>query len=71
MLFDNITIRLLGSDDFPPDAKTTAATDLTTAASGGHLSIPIAEPFPLADAAAAHDQVDTNNRQRVLLKLTD
>jgi NADPH2:quinone reductase len=32
MLFDNITIRLLGSDDFPTDAKDQAAADLTTAA---------------------------------------
>jgi hypothetical protein len=31
MLFNNITIRLLGSDDFPTDAKQHAATDLTNA----------------------------------------
>src|SRR3954451_3446139 len=32
MLFDNITIRLLGSDDFPAQAKQQAAADLTAAA---------------------------------------
>src|SRR5205085_6861347 len=32
MLFANLTIRLLGSDDFPPAAKRQAAVDLTTAA---------------------------------------
>ena len=34
MLFDNVTIRLLGSDDFPADAKRQAAADLTQAAAG-------------------------------------
>ena len=29
MLFDNVTIRLLGSDDFPAAAKQQAAADLT------------------------------------------
>lgn len=69
MLFDNITIRLLGSDDFPIAAKTAAARDLTAAATEGHLTIPIAEPLPLTDVAAAHHQVDTDNRRRVLLDL--
>jgi NADPH:quinone reductase len=41
MLFANLTIRLLGSDDFPHDAKLRAAADLTTAAQQGALSIPI------------------------------
>jgi NADPH2:quinone reductase len=45
MLFDNVTIRLLGSDDFPVDAKQLAASDLTTAARDGALSIPIGEPI--------------------------
>jgi hypothetical protein len=31
MLFNNITIRLLGSDDFPASAEHQAATDLTAA----------------------------------------
>jgi NADPH2:quinone reductase len=69
MLFDNITIRLLGSDDFPTEAKERAATDLTTAARDGGLAVPIASPLPLARAAAAHDQVDTDNRRRVLLEV--
>lgn len=45
MLFDNVTIRLLGSDDFPATAKQQAAADLTTAAREGALSIPIGSPF--------------------------
>ena len=71
MLFDNLTIRLLGSDDFPADAKQQAATDLTTAAKDGALTVPIADAFELASAAAAHDQVDLDNRRRVLLTIPD
>lgn len=67
LLFDNITIRLLGSDDFPARAKHQAAHDLTAAAA--QLVIPIAEPFPLDEAARAHDQVDAGNRNRVLVQL--
>lgn len=69
MLFDNVTIRLLGSDDFPAAAKRQAATDLTTAATQGRLSIPLREPFDLADAAQAHDAVDRGTRKRVLLRI--
>ena len=35
MLFANATVRLIGSDDFPPTAKRDAANDLTTAAERG------------------------------------
>src|SRR5215210_1039496 len=41
MLFANLTIRLLGSDDFPAAAKHQAAADLTVAAQEGALRIPI------------------------------
>lgn len=67
MLFDNITIRKLGSDDFPPSAKQQGAEDLTTAAQEGALAIPIDTPLPLADSAKAHDQVDAGSRKRILL----
>ena len=71
MLFDNVTIRLLGSDDFPADAKIQAATDLTQAAREGALTVPIAEPLPLAAAATAHERVDADNRRRVLLAIPE
>lgn len=71
MLFDNISIRLLGSDDFPVQARQHAAADLTAAARDGALTPPIADPFPLDQAAAAHEQVDADNRRRVLLALPD
>jgi NADPH:quinone reductase len=69
MLFANLTIRLLGSDDFPAAAKHQAAADLTTAAREGALSIPIGDPLPLEQIAKAHDQVDAGTRQRVLVKI--
>src|SRR5437588_3441142 len=67
MLFANLTIRLLGSDDFPPAAKHQAAVDLTTAAREGALSIPSGDPLPLDRIAEAHDRVDAGTRKRVLL----
>jgi NADPH2:quinone reductase len=71
MLFDNVTIRLLGSDDFPPEAKQQAALDLTAAAQAGALAIPVADPFPLEEAAHAHERVDGDNRRRVLLAIPE
>ena len=69
LLFANVTIRLLGSDDFPAAAKRDAAQQLTAAAREGALSIPIGEPLPLSRIAEAHDQVDAGARERVLLSI--
>jgi NADPH2:quinone reductase len=71
LLFDNVTIRLLGSDDFPSSAKQQAAADLTSAARDGALSIPVGAPLPLEKAAEAHDRVDAGSRERVLLAIPD
>jgi len=71
MLFDNVTIRLLGSDDIPTTAKQQAAADLMAAARDGALSIPVASPLPLAAAAEAHERVDVGARERVLLAIDD
>jgi hypothetical protein len=67
MVFDNITIRLLGSDDFSTDAVQQAAVDLSSAARAGAVSIAIGESLPLEHAAAAHDRVEAGTRGRVLL----
>jgi NADPH2:quinone reductase len=71
MLFNNMTIRLLGSDDFPAAAKQQAAVDLSTAARDGALSIDIDAPLPLERVAEAHDRVDSGSRGRVLLRISD
>ena len=67
LLFDNVTIRLLGSDDFPTEAKQQAAADLTEAARDGALAVPVGPVLPLQDAAEAHDRVDAGTLKRVLL----
>jgi len=69
MLFNNVTIRLLGSDDFPAAARQQAAADLTAAARGGALSIPI-DVLPLEQVAEAHDRVDQGARSRILLAIS-
>ncbi|WP_380162048.1 NADPH:quinone reductase [Kineococcus sp. R86509] len=69
MLFENTTIRLLGSDDFPAAAKQEAAADLTRAAADADLVIPFAQPLPLERIAHAHDQVDAGSRSRTLLAI--
>ena len=71
MLFANLTIRLLGSDDFPPAARRQAARELTAAAQDGALRIPLDEPLPLVRIAEAHDRVDAGTRNRVLLSIPD
>jgi NADPH:quinone reductase len=70
MLFNNLTIRLLGSDDFPAEAKDAAARDLTTAAAGSALSVPVSELIPLARIAAAHELIESGRAPgRVLISL--
>ena len=64
MLFDNVTIRLLGSDDFPAAAKQQAARDLTAAAEQSALSLAIGDPVPFERTAEAHDRVDAGSRER-------
>lgn len=71
MLFANMIVRLLGSDDFPAAAKQQAAADLTAAARDGALSIPVDAPLPLERAAQAHDRVDAGARARILLAIPD
>ena len=67
MLFANLSVRLLGSDDFPAAAKARAARELTGLAA--RLHIPIAHPYPLSAVAAAHDAVDGGTRERVLIEV--
>jgi NADPH:quinone reductase len=70
MLFANVTIRLLGSDDFPQNAKDAAARDLTQAAAESALGIAIAEVMPLTQIAAAHELIESGTPAgRVLLSV--
>jgi len=70
MLFNNVTIRLLGSDDFPKGARDAAARDLTAAAAQSALSVPVAEVIPLARIAAAHQLIESGKAHgRVLVAI--
>lgn len=70
LLFNNTTIRLLGSDDFPAAAKAQAARDLTAALADGAVQIRIDTPLPLEQIADAHELVAAGSRGRVLLQIT-
>ncbi|MGW3421978.1 NADPH:quinone reductase [Streptomyces phaeochromogenes] len=69
LLFNNVTLRLLGSDDFPVAAKRQAARDLTAAAAVGALTVDIGDRFALSDIAKAHERVDAGGRGRVLVSV--
>ena len=58
MVFNNIRLFFLGSDDFPKDAKMAAALDLNRALEAGWSGFEIAERIPLAEIARAHELVE-------------
>jgi NADPH:quinone reductase len=55
MVFKNIRLFFLGSDDFPKEAKTAAAQDLNAALEAGWAGFEIAERIPLAEIVRAHE----------------
>jgi NADPH2:quinone reductase len=55
MVFKNIRVFFLGSDDFPKEAKTQAARDLNAALESGWSGFEITERVPLLDIARAHE----------------
>jgi NADPH:quinone reductase len=69
--FADTTLRLLGSDDFPPDVKSHAAQQLTAALVDGSLRSIIAERVPLADIARAHELVEHGVNGRVIVTIGD
>jgi NADPH:quinone reductase len=58
MVFKNIRVFFLGSDDFPKEAKSQATRDLNAALEGGWPGFDIGERIPLADIARAHELVE-------------
>ena len=71
MLLENLSLRLVGSDDFTPAQREAAVADLTAAAAEGWLRPRIAEPVPLECCAEAHDRVAAGSRERQLLRVTE
>jgi NADPH2:quinone reductase len=70
LLFNNVILRLIGSDDVPAAAKRQAGRDLTAAAAVGALKVDIGDVYPLQQIALAHDRVDASGHHgRVLLTI--
>jgi len=58
MVFKNIGVFFLGSDDFPKEAKVAAGQDLNAALEAGWPGFEIAERIPLAEIVRAHELVE-------------
>ena len=58
MVFKNIRIFFLGSDDFPAEAKAAGARDINSALEAGWKGFPISERIPLQEIARAHELVE-------------
>jgi NADPH2:quinone reductase len=58
LLFKNVSIHLVGSDDLPPDIKVDAAHALNRAIENGWAGMRIAERFALDDIVLAHGRVE-------------
>jgi hypothetical protein len=70
MVFKNIRVYFLGSDDFPREAKMQAARDINSALEAGWTGFQIGERIPLAEIARAHELVDhPAHRGRVVVIL--
>jgi len=68
LLFKNIRVCFVGSDDFPTEAKTAAARELNEALTAGWSGFKIAERIPLEDIATAHERVEVPvSRGRVIV----
>jgi NADPH:quinone reductase len=63
LLFKNIRIDFLGSDDFPPEEKTKAVLAINDALVAGWTGLEIGERFPLEKVAGAHERVETPQRR--------
>jgi len=70
LVFKNIRVYFLGSDDFPKDAKVQAARDLNAALAAGWPGFEIGERIPLAEIARAHELAEHPQRRgRVVVVL--
>jgi len=63
MVFKNIRVFFLGSDDFPVEAKVAATRDLNDALQAGWHGFEIGEKIPLAEIARAHQLVEHPTRR--------
>ncbi|MGY1502730.1 hypothetical protein ACW4TU_40160 [Streptomyces sp. QTS52] len=69
-LFNNVTLRPPGSDDFPADAECQAARDLTATAATGDLAVDDGDRHPPEAISRPVDRVDAGRRGRVPVTVT-
>jgi NADPH2:quinone reductase len=70
LAFQNVVVRLLGSDDFPREAKRQAADDLVACLEAAALRMEIRQIFPLNRIADAHRLVENpTGPGRVILRI--
>jgi len=70
LLFKGARIFFLGSDDFPPDVKATAAKALGDALAAGWGGFEIAHRIALPDIAKAHELMEQPGRRgRIVLAI--
>jgi NADPH:quinone reductase len=68
LVFNNIRVFFLGSDDFPAEAKAAAARDLNAALGANWPGFETIERFTLAEVAKAHEYVESRKaRGRVVV----
>jgi len=58
LVFKNVQIDFLGSDDFPPDAKAEAAQSINAMLAGGWPGFKIDKTLTLTDIAKAHEHLE-------------
>jgi NADPH:quinone reductase len=58
LLFKNVRVYFLGSDDFPAEARAAAARDLNSALVSGWPGLEIGRRFPLSAIAEAHEYLE-------------
>lgn len=69
LVFSNITIYFLGSDDFTITQKREAAKDLAEALGDGWKGLEIGEIYPIEQIAEAHLHVENRKKGRALVNL--
>jgi len=67
MVFKNLRVFFLGSDDFPAEAKVAATRDLNDALQAGWPGFEVGDRIPLSDIARAHELVEHPVRGRVVV----
>ncbi|AZQ65205.1 NADPH:quinone reductase [Flammeovirga pectinis] len=71
LVFDNISIHFLGSDDFPLEAKQKAMREAANALEAGWKGLSIYKIYPLEQIAEAHNDVEfKRTKERILLKIS-